>query len=123
VAGVALLASLLAIHQKRLPEYAHWRAMGVRRREWLMVILLPLSISVLITWALSIPLGTLLAWILIHDLNVLSFGWTMPMMLQAWPALRLAVLTGFVVAITLLITLLQLRYRLPQAYKQLGDEA
>ena len=39
VAGIALLASLLAIHQRRLPEYAHWRAMGVRRSEWLLIIL------------------------------------------------------------------------------------
>ena len=93
VAGIALLASLLAIHLRRLPEYAHWRAMGLQRHEWLLIILLPLGISVLITWALSIPLGALLAWILIHDLNVLSFGWTMPMLLQYWPGLRLALLT------------------------------
>ena len=123
VAGIALLASLLAIHQRRLPEYAHWRAMGVRRREWLLIVLLPLMISVLITWALSIPLGALLAWFLIQDLNVLSFGWTMPMLLQVWPGLRLALLTCGVVTITLMITLLQVRYRLPHAIRRLGAEA
>jgi putative ABC transport system permease protein len=122
VAGIALLASLLAIHQRRLPEYAHWRAMGVRKREWLLIILLPLAISIVITWALSLPLGTLLAWLLIHDLNVLSFGWTMPMLLELWPGLRLALLTIVVVAITLLITLLQVRYRVPVALKQLGGD-
>ena len=62
----------------------------------------------------------LLAWLLIHDLNVLSFGWTMPMLVEAWPALRLALLTAVVVALTLIITLLQVRYRLPGALKQLG---
>ncbi|MGB5277511.1 MAG: FtsX-like permease family protein [Gammaproteobacteria bacterium] len=122
VAGIALLASLLAIHQRRLPEYAHWRAMGVRRREWLLIILLPLMLTVFITWALSMPLGTLLAWILIKDLNVLSFGWTMPMLLQFWPGLRLALLTCLVVTLTIMITLLQVRYRLPLAIKQLGGE-
>jgi putative ABC transport system permease protein len=122
VAGVALLASLLAIHQQRLPEYAHWRSIGVRRREWLLVILLPLAISVLLTWAFSMPLGALLAWILIQDLNVLSFGWTMPMLLQVWPGLRLALLSCVVVAIIVLITLVQVRYRMPFALKQLGGE-
>lgn len=120
VAGIALLASLLAIHQQRLPEYAHWRAMGVRRLEWLLIILLPLAICILLTWLLSLPLGTLLAWLLIHDLNVLSFGWTMPMLVQPWPAVRLALLTAVVVALTLIITLLQVRYRLPGTLKQLG---
>ena len=122
VAGIALLASLMAIHQRRLPEYAHWRAMGVRQREGLLIILLPLAIGVLLTWAMSIPLGAVLAWILIHDLNVLSFGWTMPMLVQAWPGLRLALLTFAVVAIIVLITLAQVRYRLRFAVKQLGDE-
>jgi putative ABC transport system permease protein len=123
VAAIALLASLLSIHQQRLPEYAHWRAMGVRRREWLFIVLLPLAICILLTWLLSLPLGTLLAWLLIHDLNVLSFGWTMPMLVQSWPALRLALLTAVVVAITLIITVLQVRYRLSTTLKQLGGDA
>ena len=122
VAGIALLASLMAIHQHRLPEYAHWRAMGIRRREWLLVILLPLSVGVLLTWGISMPLGALLAWILIQDLNVLSFGWTMPMQIQAWPGLRLALLTSAIVAIVVLIILVQVRYRLPFILKRLGDE-
>ena len=29
VAAIALLASLLAIMQERLPEFAQWRALGV----------------------------------------------------------------------------------------------
>lgn len=120
VAGIALLASLLAIHQQRLPQYAHWRSMGVRWTEWLMVILIPLGLCVLITWALSIPLGTLLAWILIHDLNVLAFGWTMPLVWSFSPGLQLALLTAAVVAITFTITLLRVRYHMPDALKQLG---
>ena len=123
VAGVALLASLLAIHQRRLPEYAHWRSMGVSRREWLLIVLLPLAVCVFLTWALSLPLGALLAWILITDLNVLSFGWTMPMVLQLGPGLRLALLTAVVVAITALISFAQIRYRLPTMLKQLGGES
>jgi putative ABC transport system permease protein len=122
VAGIALLASLLAIHQQRLPQYAHWRSMGVRWTEWLMVILIPLGLCVLITWALSIPLGTLLAWILIHDLNVLAFGWTMPLVWSFSPGLQLALLTAAVVAITFTITLLRVRYHMPDALKQLGED-
>lgn len=120
VAGLALLTALLAIHQQRLPQYAHWRAMGLRHREWLLIIALPLALMVALTGLASLPLGALLSWLLIHDMNVLAFGWTMPLQWQWAPAGRLALLTFFVLGLTLAISLFQVRLRLPQALKQLG---
>ncbi|WP_394170362.1 FtsX-like permease family protein [Saccharospirillum alexandrii] len=123
VAGIALLASLLAIHQQRLPSYAHWRSMGVRNREWLLIAGLPLGIGLLVTWLLSIPLGTLLAGLLIYDLNVLSFGWTMPLIWRFEPARSLFWLTLLVAGFTFVISAVQARLRLPQALKHLGEDA
>ncbi len=120
VAGLALLASLLAILQERLPQFAQWSALGVRLREQVWVISVPLLLFVGITWVLSIPLGALLSWLLINKLNVMSFGWSMPMLWSMQPALVLAALSLVVVVITLLITGLRLRRRLPQALAELG---
>ena len=122
VAGVALLAALLALHQQRLAHYAHWRALGVRHREWLLIVALPLALLVALTGLAALPLGALLSALLVRDLNVLAFGWTMPLQWQWTPALRLAALTAAVLAITLLISLWQVRRRLPQALKQLGED-
>lgn len=120
VAGIALLASLFAIHDQRLPSYAHWRSLGLHYREWLLVVATPLLVVVSLTWLVSLPLGAVLAWILIQDLNVLSFGWTMPLQWRLTPAFRLATLTTLVVLGTLLISLIRLHWRLPQALKKLG---
>lgn len=122
VAGIALLAALLALHQQRLAHYAHWRALGLRHCEWLLIVALPLALLVALTGLAALPLGALLSSLLVHDLNVLAFGWTMPLQWQWAPALRLAGLTTAVLAITLLISLWQVRRRLPQALKQLGED-
>ncbi|WP_108126909.1 ABC transporter permease [Saccharospirillum mangrovi] len=122
VAGIALLAALLALHQQRLAQYAHWRALGLKHREWLLIVALPLALLVALTGLAALPLGALLSALLVHDLNVLAFGWTMPLRWQWAPAARLALLTFAVLGITLLISLWQVRRRLPQALKQLGED-
>jgi putative ABC transport system permease protein len=123
VAGIALLASLLAILQERLPQFAQWRALGVRRREQMLVIACPLLIFIGITWLLAIPLGALLSWLLIHKLNIVSFGWSMPMLWEMGPAWRLGLLVLLVVGFTLMLIVWQLRRRLPEALAKLGDLA
>ena len=42
VAAIALLASLLAILQERLPQFAQWRALGLRQSEQLLLVATPL---------------------------------------------------------------------------------
>ena len=120
VAVIALLASLLAILQERLPQFAQWRALGVRTREQFLIIALPLLVFVGIVWLLAIPLGGLLSWILIHKLNIVSFGWSMPMQWQMVPAWQLGLLMLAVVGTSLMLTMIQLRRRLPEALAQLG---
>ena len=69
----------------------------------------------------DVPLGALLSWLLIHDLNVMSFGWSMPMLWSPAPALKLGLLSAGIVALVLVIVLSQLTRKLPQAMAQLGS--
>lgn len=120
VAGVALLAALLAIHQQRLPEYAHWHSLGVTFREWLMLVAIPLALMVLVTGVLAIPLGWILSWMLVYKLNVVAFGWTMPLVWSWSPVMQLFFVTACVVAAAMGVVAVQVRKRLPDAIKQLG---
>jgi len=121
VAAIALLASLLAILQERLPQFAQWRALGIRWSEQMGIISTPILIFVGIAWLLAIPLGALLSWLLIHKLNIVSFGWSMPMSWEMTPAWQLGGVILLVVAATLLLAGWQLRRRLPEALAQLGE--
>ena len=120
VAGLALLTSMMAILQERLPQFAQWSALGVNGREQLLVITVPLLLFVGITWLLSIPLGALLSWLLINKLNIMSFGWSMPMLWSFEPPLILALLSLALVGLTVLIAIWRLRRRLPIALAELG---
>jgi putative ABC transport system permease protein len=121
VAAIALLASLLAILQERLPQFAQWRALGLRQLEQLLLVATPLFIFCAIVWLLSIPLGALLSWILIDKLNIISFGWSMPLLWEIGPALQLAVVIGLICAFTLLLVSFQWRRQMPLALAQLGE--
>jgi putative ABC transport system permease protein len=121
VAAIALLASLLAILQERLPQFAQWRALGVRQGEQLLLVAVPLAIFCAVAWLLSIPLGMLLSWILIHKINIISFGWSMPLVWKFGPAVQLAGVVLLICAITLLLVSWQWRRKMPQALAQLGE--
>ncbi len=121
VAAIALLASLLAILQERLPQFAQWRALGLRQGEQLLLVATPLLIFCAIAWLLSIPLGALLSWILIHKLNIISFGWSMPLVWDFFPALQLAAVVIVICVLTLLLVSFQWRRKMPQALAQLGE--
>jgi putative ABC transport system permease protein len=121
VAAIALLASLLAILHERMPQFAQWRALGLRQSEQLLLVAIPLLVFCAIVWLLSIPLGALLSWILIHKLNIISFGWSMPLVWEIGPALQLALVVLLICAATLLSVSLQWRRQMPQALAQLGE--
>ncbi len=121
VAAIALLASLLAILQERLPQFAQWRALGLRQFEQLLLVATPLLVFCAIVWLLSIPLGALLSWILIHKLNIISFGWSMPLVWEIEPALQLAAVVLLICTVTLLLVSFQWRRQMPLALAQLGE--
>jgi putative ABC transport system permease protein len=120
VAGLALLAALLAVHQQRLPEYAHWRSMGTAIPQWLVVIAAPLFMMLGVTLLAAIPMGLLLSWLLIVKLNVIAFGWTMPLLWSWIPVVELSLLALFIVTLTLLVAALRVRQTLPTAIRELS---
>ncbi|WP_071674223.1 ABC transporter permease [Nioella nitratireducens] len=81
VAGFALLASLMTLATMRLPQVAPLWALGQTRARLAWIELGRSLGLVLITWAVALPVGLALAWVLLAVVNVVAFGWRLPMML------------------------------------------
>lgn len=90
VAGFAMLASLTTLAGMRLPQLAPLWAMGITRQQLAWIELLRAVIFAGVTWALAVPLGLALAWILLNVVNVEAFGWRLPMFAFPLDWLRLA---------------------------------
>ena len=104
IAAVAIFASILAVYQFRRPEYALWRALGIQWPQFFWLTGFPVVLTATIVMALALPLGVALSWLLIHKINVISFGWTMPIIIDAGSIAFLfglvlcSVLTAFIIA-------------------------
>lgn len=109
VAAVAMLTSLLTLGTLRLPQLAPAWAMGMTRVRLAALELGRAVVLALLTALLALPVGLMLAWVLLAVINVEAFGWRLPLYLfpgdwtrlglwalaaavlaAAWPALRLA---------------------------------
>ena len=99
VAGVALFISLLTQSQSRLGQLAPLWALGVTRRQLMLLNLGQTWLLAVLTLVLALPLGLLLAWCLDVVINVQAFGWRLP--LQVFPG-QLAQLLGLAMLATLL---------------------
>ena len=99
VAGVALFISLLTQSQSRLGQLAPLWALGVTRRQLMLLNLGQTWLLAVLTLILALPLGLLLAWCLDAVINVQAFGWRLP--LQVFPG-QLAQLLGLAMLATLL---------------------
>tara|TARA_R110002124_G_scaffold4977_3_gene31176 strand:+ start:267 stop:2759 length:2493 start_codon:yes stop_codon:yes gene_type:complete len=93
VAGIAMLTSLLGLSQARLPQLAPIWALGITRRNLALIELAKTVALALLTSLLAIPLGLLVAWILLAIINVEAFGWRLPMLLFPLDWLRLLALS------------------------------
>ncbi|MHA3977666.1 ABC transporter permease [Halovulum sp. GXIMD14794] len=92
VAGLALLISLLTLAGMRLPQLAPMWALGLTRARLARLELLRALILALVTAILAIPLGILVAWILLAVVNVEAFGWRIPLRHYPGQWLQLATL-------------------------------
>ena len=77
VAFVGVFSALLALHLERAREYAVLRATGVSRPGVAWLVTVQTLTMGLLAGLLAIPLGLMLANMLINVVNVRSFGWTM----------------------------------------------
>lgn len=114
VAGIAMLTSLLGLSQARLPQLAPIWAMGVTRRNLASIELAKTVALALLTSLLAIPLGLLVAWILLAIINVEAFGWQIPMLLFPLDWLRLLALAILTALLATLYPAIKLR-RMPPA--------
>lgn len=114
VAGIAMLTSLLGLSQARLPQLAPIWAMGITRRNLAGIELAKTVALALLTSVLAIPLGLLVAWILLAIINVEAFGWRIPMLLFPLDWLRLLALALLTAGLASLYPAIKLR-RMPPA--------
>lgn len=99
VAGVALFISLLTQSQSRLGQLAPLWALGVTRRQLMLLNLGQTWLLAVLTLVLALPLGIALAWCLDAVINVQAFGWRLPLRVFPW---QLPQLMGLALLATLL---------------------
>lgn len=92
VAGIALLTSLLTLANLRLPQLAPIWAIGASRARLAWVEMARSLILAAITFLAALPVGLMLAWILLAFVNVEAFGWRLPMQVFPTDWLRLGLL-------------------------------
>ena len=112
VAGFAILTSLLTLWTMRLPQVAPVWALGLTRARLARLELLRSLALAGLTALLALPLGLLLAWVLLAVINVEAFGWRLPMYLFPLDWLRLGALALLAGALAAALPARRLR-RLP----------
>ena len=85
VAFIGVLSALMSLQLERTRELGMLRATGMTTGQMWRLTFLETGIMGAAAGLLAIPVGWVLAWMLIHVINVMSFGWSMDM--TASPAL------------------------------------
>ena len=112
VAFIGVLSALMSLQLERSRELGILRATGMTVRQMWQLTLLETGLMGATAGLLAMPVGWLLAWILIYVINVRSFGWTLQMQLE--PAYFLQ---AFMVAVgAALLAGVYLSFRLGQSY-------
>lgn len=101
VAFIGVLSALMSLQLERTRELGILRANGMTPLQMWQLTLLETGIMGSLAGFFAMPLGYVLAWILIYVINVRSFGWTLQMQIepgyfwQAWlVAVAAALLAG-----------------------------
>ena len=122
VAAVAIFSSLLAAYQFRRSEYALWRSLGMSWFGFFTVLGFPMFLITAVVMAVALPLGIVLSWLLIHKINVISFGWTMPVIVAAEPIIFLFVVVVLVVLAAFVLASTRQQAAVNKALKSLAGE-
>ena len=89
VAALAMFASLMTLSTLRLPQLAPVWAMGLTKRRLAALDFARTLLLAAVTLVLALPLGLVLAWVLLAVVNVAAFGWRLPMYIFPGDWLRL----------------------------------
>ena len=82
VAFIGVLSALMSLQLERVRELGVLRATGMTVRQMWTLTLFETGLMGAIAGLMAIPVGYVLAWILIYVINVRSFGWTLQMQLD-----------------------------------------
>jgi putative ABC transport system permease protein len=82
VAFIGILAALMALQLERRRELGTMRANGLTRWQLFRMTLLETGLMGAVAGLLAVPVGTVLAWVLIYIINVRSFGWSIALQLK-----------------------------------------
>ncbi len=84
VAFIGIWSALLALQVERTRELATLEVLGLGEKQKWALAGLETGLMGMVAGLLSLPLGWLLALILVHVINVRSFGWTMRLEADPW---------------------------------------
>ncbi|KAF0191926.1 MAG: putative ABC transport system permease protein [Gammaproteobacteria bacterium] len=96
VAFVGILSALMALQLERSRELAVLRAIGLTPAQLWQLVMTQTGLMGLVAGLLAIPCGLLLSVVLVHVVNLRSFGWTMQLIVS--PAVLAQALVLAVVA-------------------------
>lgn len=85
VAFIGILSALMALQLEHTREYGVMRATGMTPRQLWNYTLIQTGLMGTTAGLLALPIGLVLALVLIYVINVRSFGWTMALDLQVGP--------------------------------------
>jgi putative ABC transport system permease protein len=82
VSFIGILAALMALQLERRRELGTMRANGMTRWQLFRLTLLETGLMGGVAGLLAIPVGTVLAWVLIYIINGRAFGWSIDLQLK-----------------------------------------
>ncbi len=95
VAFIGILSALLALQLEQMRQHGIMRAVGLTPRQLWQYTLIQTGLMGTTAGMLALPIGVVLAIVLIYVINVRSFGWTMQLVLTPGE-----LLSAFAVAVT-----------------------
>jgi putative ABC transport system permease protein len=87
VAFLGVMSASLAIQLERTRELAILRAIGFSRRDLGVLVLMQTGLLGLAAGVAAVPIGSVLAALLVDVINRRSFGWSMDLVITPGPAL------------------------------------
>ncbi len=102
VALVGMVGALLSLHLERLREFAILRSLGLTPRQLVMLVMLQSGYLGVLAGVIALPLGLLVAWILVAVIQKVSFGWSLDLVIPAaslWRTLIIAALAALAAGI------------------------
>jgi len=82
VSFIGIFSALMALQLERRRELGTMRANGLTRWQLFRLTLLETGLMGAAAGLLAIPVGTVLAWVLLYIINVRSFGWSIDLQLK-----------------------------------------